>query len=65
MRGQQFAGRAGSRHATITVGSASAATLSYTGATVSTNRGFTIGGAGGGTIQATRGGCHPDLDGGD
>src|SRR5258707_15132002 len=39
-------------------------TLSYTGATVSTNRAVTIGGAGGGTIQATTAATTLTLTGG-
>jgi autotransporter-associated beta strand protein len=43
-------------NATILLGSATAATLSYTGGTDSTDRAITINGAGGGTIQATAAG---------
>jgi len=51
-------------NATITLGSATVAILSYTGATVSTNRAFTIGGVGGGTIQATAAAATLTLTGG-
>ncbi len=43
----------GSASTPILLGSATAATLSYTGSGDSTNRAITINGAGGGTIQAT------------
>ena len=49
--------------ATIGLGSSSAGVLSYTGGSVSTNRAMTIGGAGGGTVQATSGSATLTLTG--
>jgi fibronectin-binding autotransporter adhesin len=56
-------GAANGAAATILLGSATAATLSYTGGTDSTDRPITINGTGGGTIQATNSGTLTFLTG--
>src|SRR5207248_579359 len=57
-------GAASGAAAIITLGSASAATLSYSGGTTSTDRPIALGGAGGGIIQATTAGATLTLTGG-
>src|SRR5207244_3007303 len=57
-------GAATGASATITLGSASSATLSYTGSTTSSDRAITVGGIGGGTIQVTSAAATLTLAGG-